>query len=588
MNEWMVLGGIALLAVFLVGMQGWREQKRQRALAKKLIREEYGTAPKENKGREEAAVTGSFLHAEKNFFLDDITWNDLDMELVFRRMNYARCSAGAEELYRMLRCPAMEKETLRERDILAETMAGRQSLREQLSMALYGIGFTGKYALEDYLDYLDNLGARSNGKHILFLCLYLPAAVFLFSEPGLGIFLLFLALIVNIVTYFKEKGELTPYLVSFAYILRMMRGAEEIERILAKICWNGSLRAGKSVPEADAAEETAMSERVFRKYRDILKKDVHELGSFKRFSGMAMSMANPAGGSGPFDILMDYLKMALHLDLIKFNQMLKIAREKDGVIREFAGAVGTLDACICIAYYRQSMGDWCRPEITDADSNVTLRAEQIYHPLLEKPVKNSILAEKGVLITGSNASGKSTFLKTAAIGAILAQTIYTVPAESWSAPFYHIMTSMALRDDLFSGESYFMVEIRALKRILDACEEGEPVLCFVDEVLRGTNTVERIAASSRILQSLTGKSVLCFAATHDIELTHLLEDTYENYHFEETIENGDIRFNYQLISGRAQSRNAIRLLEVMGYDKRVIKEAEGLAERFLETGEWRA
>ena len=108
----------------------------------------------------------------------------------------------------------------------------------------------------------------------------------------------------------------------------------------------------------------------------------------------------------------------------------------------------------------------------------------------------------------------------------------------------------------------------------------------MDEVLRGTNTVERIAASSRILRSLTGEGVLCFAATHDIELTHLLEDVYHNYHFEETIENGDISFNYLLKRGRAQTRNAIRLLEVMGYDGRVIREAEELAERFLETGEW--
>ena len=619
MNEWMVFGGIALLAVFLVGMQGWREQKRQRTLAKKLIREEYGTAPGENKSREEAAVTGSFLHAKKGFFLDDITWNDLDMELVFRRMNYARCSAGAEELYRMLRCPVTESEILQERDIMAETAARKKELREQLSMALYGIGFTGKYALEDYLDYLDHLGERGNGKHILLLCLYLPAVGFLFSEPGLGIFLLFAALIVNIVTYFKEKGELTPYLVSFAYILRMMRGAQEIGGILAKACGNGSLKTGgraagtqEGEEETAGTEETAAAEGVFLKYRDILEKDARELEPFKRFSGMAMSMANPAGGSGPFDILLDYLKMALHLDLMKFNQMLKIVREKDAVIREFAGAVGTLDACLCIAYYRASLENWCRPKLSGRlsgavagelipdggrgasgpvkyDAGVALCADQLYHPLLAEPVKNSIRTERGVLITGSNASGKSTFLKTVALGAVLAQSVYTVPARSWSAPFYRIMSSMALRDNLLGGESYFMVEIRALKRILDACEEkGRPVLCFVDEVLRGTNTVERIAASSRILQSLTGKGVLCFAATHDIELTHLLEDAYDNYHFEETIEEGDISFNYLLKTGRAQSRNAIRLLEVMGYDKCVIKEAEAMAERFLESGEWRA
>lgn len=616
MNEWIVFGGITLSAVILVGLQGLRETKRRRARAEKLIREEYGTAPKENRSREEAAVTGSFLHARKEFYLDDITWNDLDMDFLFDRMNYARCSAGAEELYRMLRCPEMGEEALRERDILAEAMAGRRTLREQLSMALCEIGFTGKYALEDYLDYQDHLGERNNAKHLLMNCLYIPAVVFLFLEPALGMFLLFTALITNIVTYFKEKGELNPYLVSFAYILRMLRGAEKIEGILAKACGNGSLRAGRMAAggagaareknaETGRAGDVETAEDVFTKYRNILEKDVRALEGFRRFSGVAMSMANPAGGSGPFDIVFDYLKMAFHFDLMKFNRMLKIVREKDGAVRETAAVVGMMDACICIAYFRASMEGWCKPELSScpadsiqgregnacgpiqSDTDVILRAEKLYHPLLSAPVKNSIQTDRGVLLTGSNASGKSTFLKAVALGAVLAQTIYTVPAESFSASFTRVMSSMALRDDLLGGESYFMVEIKALKRILDACGEPCPVLCFVDEVLRGTNTVERIAASSRILQSLAGGGVLCFAATHDIELTHLLENDYNNYHFEETIEDGDISFNYLLKKGRAQSRNAIRLLELMGYDRCVIKEAEDMAERFLECGEWK-
>lgn len=577
MNEWLVFGAIALIAVVFVGLQGKREQKRQRALAGKWIKEEYGSAPTANRGRDEAAVQGSFLHAEKGFYLDDITWNDLDMDLVFRRANYARCSAGGEELYRMLRCPVMEKETLRERDMFAQCMEERGELREQLSLALHEIGFTGKFALEEYLDYLDTLGERKNGKHLLFDCLYIPAVGLLFSAPAVGVLIFFMALVLNIVTYYKEKGEVNPYLVSFAYILRMIRGAESLRGILEKARANGSLKAG-----SPGAEE------VFAKYGGILEKDIRELGSFKRFSGVAMSMSNPVGGSGPLDILFDYLKMASHLDLMKFNQMLQIVRQKDGVIKELVGTVGTMDACISIAYFRASLDGFCKP---DFERSRGLSTEELYHPLLENPVKNGIDTEKGVLITGSNASGKSTFLKTVALGAVLAQTFYTVPAKSWSAPCYRVMSSMALRDDLLGGESYFMVEIKALKRILDACAaEGEnpaaPVLCFVDEVLRGTNTVERIAASSRILQSLTGKGTLCFAATHDIELTHLLEDRYENYHFEETIEAGDISFNYLLKKGRAQSRNAIRLLEVMGYDRHVVKEAEALAERFLETGRW--
>ena len=191
-------------------------------------------------------------------------------------------------------------------------------------------------------------------------------------------------------------------------------------------------------------------------------------------------------------------------------------------------------------------------------------------------------------MTGSNASGKSTFLKTVALGALMAQTLHMALAERYCAPLYRIYSSMSLRDDLESGESYYIVEIKSLKRILDARKEDSPrpVLCFVDEVLRGTNTVERIAAATQILVSLTGEGIQCFAATHDIELTELLSGLYRNYHFEEEIRDGDILFNYTLREGRANSRNAIRLLEIMGYDQTIIQKAQRQAEDFLQKGIW--
>ena len=145
----------------------------------------------------------------------------------------------------------------------------------------------------------------------------------------------------------------------------------------------------------------------------------------------------------------------------------------------------------------------------------------------------SISAKGGILVTGSNASGKSTFLKNIAINAILAQTIGTCVCSSYRAPFFRVLTSMALRDDLSEGDSYFIVEIKSMKRILDESQKNVPMLCIIDEVLRGTNTIERIAASSRILGSLVKEYVLAFAATHDIELTYILEGVYTNYHFEE-------------------------------------------------------
>ena len=147
---------------------------------------------------------------------------------------------------------------------------------------------------------------------------------------------------------------------------------------------------------------------------------------------------------------------------------------------------------------------------------------------------------------------------------------------------------MALRDDIRTGESYFIVEIRSLKRILEAASDdsGIPVLCCVDEVLRGTNTIERISASAQILLQLSSLPIQVFAATHDIELTGLLKEMYENYHFSETIKCDDVTFSYQLQEGPADTRNAIRLLRTLGYDDAIADQAEERAVRFTKTGHW--
>ena len=146
---------------------------------------------------------------------------------------------------------------------------------------------------------------------------------------------------------------------------------------------------------------------------------------------------------------------------------------------------------------------------------------------------------------------------------------------------------MALKDDIYEGDSYYIVEIKSMKRIIDAAkEEGCQVLCFVDEVLRGTNTIERIAASTEILKFLSDSKVECFAATHDIELTQLLKDNYELYHFEGNVSDNDVHFDYALKKGPATNRNAIKLLGVLGYDSKLVDNAQNLAEKFLTTGVW--
>ena len=189
-------------------------------------------------------------------------------------------------------------------------------------------------------------------------------------------------------------------------------------------------------------------------------------------------------------------------------------------------------------------------------------------------------------MTGANASGKSTFLKSCALAAWLAQTTGTAPAASYRAPFFRIMTSMALRDDLTGGASYFVVEIRSIKRLLEAAKEEKPLLIIIDEVLRGTNTIERIASSAQILRAMVKPWTVVLAATHDRELTVLLRDVFRNRHFEEKLDASGISFTYKLMDGPACATNALTLLSAEGYDQSIVDSAKIMAARFEETGEW--
>ena len=173
--------------------------------------------------------------------------------------------------------------------------------------------------------------------------------------------------------------------------------------------------------------------------------------------------------------------------------------------------------------------------------------EEIYHPLLHGAVTNSMELQHNCIITGSNASGKSTFIKTIAVNVILAQSIHTCTAKRMHLPHAKMITSMAVRDDILSGDSYFIKEIKYLKRILDALSEDKLVICVIDEILRGTNTQERIAASKAIMEYLAHHNCIAIVASHDKELTELEKIGYDNYHFSEEFGEEDIVFDYNCL-----------------------------------------
>ncbi|MBE5885621.1 MAG: hypothetical protein E7284_04365 [Lachnospiraceae bacterium] len=560
--EYLILFG-ALIAFYLfVVIQGkFSERKIKKYFITRLKKEYNRLNDAEYSSERMKAATGMYeWHKGESFNIDDITWNDIDGDRLYKSINHCYSSAGDEYFYYRMRTPVLteNRDDFCKNEEIYAYMKEHEEERIKFQLLFARMGRTGKFSLYRYLEYLCELPGK---KAIVFIwpwILTILGIIMLFINVHIGLIILAFVIVYQNVTYMKKKKDIEPYLVSFQYILRMLDTAEKVAKV---------------VPEVWKAEGEELKS---------LRKSLKDISGSNIWFVSSDYSANAATDivSG---ILM-FFKMLTHVDLFIFYRMLGTVSTHTDEIDRMNMILGKMETDISVSAFRQALDYYAVPVFTDKG----MKIEEAIHPLISEPVANSFEISKGMLLTGSNASGKSTFLKTVAICALLAQTIQTVPAREYVAERYRIFSSMSLRDDLESGESYYMVEIRSIKRILEAVEEDDvKVLCFVDEVLRGTNTVERIAAASEIMRSFSGENMLCFAATHDIELTQLLADVYDNYHFEEEIENNDILFPYKLLKGPANTRNAIKLLSLMGYPDSLIENAEWMAGCFMQEGEWR-
>lgn len=556
-------GAMVIFVVLVMGKEYLNSKKYRKKILDKLY-QSYGTPAERNYKPGEMDHIMMYYHKHPvPHQIDDITWNDLNMDQIYQTINTSCSAAGDEYLYYRLRTPVYDAGEMEKLEHKIHFFTEHEKERHDVQSAFYSLGRTGKYSIYEYLEYLDDLGERRNFKYVFFDLLLFVCIGLMFLSPIYGIVLLLVVLCHNIIVYFKEYKQIEPYITSFRYVRRLLECVEQIKSM--------------QLP-AFSGEQVKLTECY------------QSLKNFRRSSYLVLSSAK--GNSNPLEIVLDYLRICFSLDLIQFNKALRSVRGHMDEIDEMITLLGQMETAVVIGSYRNSLQDGCCIPVIHYEDQAErkLRIQDVYHPLLTNPVKNSLQAERGVLLTGSNASGKSTFLRTVAISALFAQTIHTCSASYYEAPVFRIYSSMSLKDNLLGGESYYMAEIKSMKRILDqsriAGKEKIHVLCFVDEVLRGTNTVERIAASTRIMQMFADEQTLCFAATHDVELTKLLVDRYDNYHFEERIEEEDIYFPYRLMTGPATSRNAIALLKMLGYDDRIISGAEEMAENFLKTGKW--
>lgn len=198
--------------------------------------------------------------------------------------------------------------------------------------------------------------------------------------------------------------------------------------------------------------------------------------------------------------------------------------------------------------------------------------ENLYHPLIDmdKVIANTVTITPGVtIITGSNMSGKTTFLRTVAINLVLAYMGAGVCADKFSAGYMRIFTSMRVTDDVAGGVSTFYAEILRIKNMIDYMnnKSSVPMICFIDEIFKGTNSADRLVGATKVIKRLSESGGITMVSTHDFELCDITDSAgnqADNYHFEEYYEDGKLKFDYKIKQSRCTTRNAMEILKMAG------------------------
>lgn len=233
-------------------------------------------------------------------------------------------------------------------------------------------------------------------------------------------------------------------------------------------------------------------------------------------------------------------------------------------------SLATFDALNSMGNFGFNHPDYIYPEI--ADSYFKMEGKQLGHPLMNRStcVKNDISIRQTpsfLIITGANMAGKSTYLRTIGLNHVLACCGIPVYAESLTVYPAKLVTSLRTSDDLMSNESYFFAELKRLKMIIDRLQSGEKLFIILDEILKGTNSVDKQKGSLALMKQLVRLNSCGIIATHDLVLGTLEEEFPEqisNFRFEADITDNELTFSYQLRPGVAQNMNACFLMLKMG------------------------
>lgn len=534
---------IIVIIIFLVGLGISNYRYRQDQLI--FFKESFGSKP----DIEDWNSTINNFHELKeksSRLIDDITANDLELNQVFMRLNTTQSFVGEQVLYHRLHCLMDDPEELSRMEKRLCYFIENEDYRATLQVELSKIG---KNPRDYYLPhFLFNASSLVIKKMTVYYCLqiFLIASFILaliFQHPLLYLLTMSSGAI-NLLVYLSQKSNHEINMQSLDSIRSLIHLAKKLAN--------------------DGHAKENLNSVLLNEPLQLLKKLDSFISNFQFKKGGSLT-------GDVWDLMKDYAVGITLWDFVAYRKIMLFIQDKLDSLLIIYDFIGQLDAEISIASFRKSLPFYSIPHFT---SESVIQMDELYHPLIDHPISNSFTLDKGCILTGSNASGKSTFIKAFAINAILSQTIHTSLSKNTVMPFCHVMTSMAIKDDLMAKQSYYLTELTYLKRILTQLDKKELTLCIFDEILRGTNTTERLATASSVLKYLMKQPCFAVVATHDLELAYALQEKYACYNFHSTLIQDEVKFDYQLYHGIDHHQNAIQLLKSLKFKTEIIETAQ--------------
>jgi len=531
----------ALLFIFILYLN-----KRKSKKGIKQIRAAWGKSKTELFNFDEICNYSEEVRGNNFHLLTEQTIDDIDFYGLFKFIDRTTSKVGQQFLYRKVIEPTNLASDPTED--LIELFSKDTSLREAIQLELLKLNESGAYHIPSLLK------ANLLQKPKWFKLLKLDIAI----------------VICLIILSFKFQVLIIFLLIPFALNMFLHY-------------WNKSkaYQFVRSIPQLNLLIE--VSKTISNKNRVFYNKSVEEgISNLKQFQRKS-SIINFDKGSGVQaelnqigTYLLELIKAFFLIEVFSLFRVIKELESKRSAIITIFDYVGNIDTSISIASLRADNLKTCRPVFCQPGK--TLSVKKMYHPLIKNCIENDLsINGKSILITGSNMSGKSTFLRTFTINSILAQTIYTCFAAEFISPILKQYSSIRIDDNLFQGKSYYQQEVQTMASLIAEVKSPNQNLFILDEVFKGTNTIERISAAKAILSYLNHNNNIVIISTHDIELSDMLENEYDLYHFTETIENDELYFDHKIKSGQLKTRNAIKLLELANYPKEIINEARQIS-----------